>query len=182
MKGLLWFAFLLTLYILFKDRVEIDPESWVGRVSDRPLLVYAIFMASEIVIGIIPPEIFMGWAATTGSVVTYAGLVLLLAIISYAAGVLGYFIGRYLSQTVFFRFTRRRFFSQMEKFFKTYGGFLIFVAAVTPLPYSAVCMLVGSVEYPFMRFLLITLSRFLRFAVYAYILWEAGDVTIGNPA
>ena len=65
-----------------------------------------------------------------------------------------------------------------EEFFRRFGGFLIFVAAVTPLPYSAVCLLVGSVNFKFRNFLLISSTRFLRFAVYSYILWEAGSVTL----
>jgi len=178
LKGLLWFGALLLIYILLKDRVEISPESWVGKVSDNSVLVLSIFLASEIIIGIIPPEIFMGWAASQGGLSTYISYVILLAVISYAAGVIGYFVGRYLRKTILFRFTRRKFFGQVENFFKSYGGFLIFVAAVTPVPYSAVCMLVGSVKFPFPMFLLITLSRFLRFGVYAYIMWEASDVSI----
>ncbi len=177
-KGLLWFGFLLLLYVILKDRVEIHPESWIGKVADKPVLIYAIFLSSEIIIGIIPPEIFMGWAAKSQDLSIYVFHILLFSIISYAAGVIGYLLGRFLNRTVLFRYTRKKFFNQVEAFFRTYGGFLIFVAAVTPVPYSAVCMLVGSVKYPFKRFLLISLSRFLRFWVYAVIIWKVGEISI----
>ena len=177
-KGLLWFGFLLLLYILLKDKIDIHPESWVGKVSDKPVIVFSIFLASEIIIGIIPPELFMGWAAAPGDLPLYVFYVSLLSIISYGAGVFGYFVGRFLNRTILFRYTRKKFFKQVETFFRTYGGFLIFVAAVTPVPYSAVCVLVGSVKYSFRLFLLLSLSRFLRFGVYATILWQVGEVPI----
>ena len=178
LKGLLWFAILVTAYVLLKDRIEIQPESLVGRVSDNYLAVYLIFLASEVIFGIIPPEVFMAWAAEPGDATYYIGNVTFLAIISYGAGVLGYWIGRFLNQAVLYRYARRKFFTQYEVFFRKFGGFLLFVAAVTPLPYSAICMLVGSVKYNFRNFILISLSRFLRFAFYSYLLWQAGSITL----
>ena len=177
-KGLLWFAVLVVAYVLFKDKISVDPESILGRVSDSPVLVFSIFLASEIIIGIIPPELFMGWAANPGDPKLYIVYVTLFAFISYGAGIVGYLIGALMSKTILFRYTRRKFFMQVETFFKQYGGFLIFVAAVTPVPFSAVCMLVGSVHYKFNKFLLISSSRFLRFGFYSYILWHAGTISI----
>jgi membrane protein DedA with SNARE-associated domain len=178
LKGLLWFAVLLVIYIVLKDRVEIHPESWVAKVSDNTLAMYLIFMGSEVFFGIIPPEIFMAWAAEPGDSTYYILTVTFLAFISYGAGVLGYWIGRFLNKAVLYRYARRRFFTQYEVFFRKFGGFLIFVAAITPLPYSAVCMMVGSVNYTFNRFLLISLARFLRFGFYSYLLWQAGSIQL----
>ena len=178
LKGLLWFAILLIIYIYLKDRIEIHPESWVGRLNDNPLAMYLIFLSSEVIFGIIPPEVFMAWAAEPGNLVYYIMNVTLLASISYGAGVLGYGIGRVLNRRVLYRYARRKFFNQYETFFRKFGGFLLFVAAVTPLPYSAICMLVGSVNYRFRLFLLISLTRFLRFGFYSFILWQAGSIRL----
>jgi len=178
LKGLLWFAVLLVVYIFLKDRVEIHPESLVGRVSDNTVVVYLIFLGSEIVFGIIPPEVFMAWAAESGDSAYYVLTVTFLALISYGAGVLGYWIGRFLNKAVLIRYARRRFFTQYETLLRRFGGFLLFVAAITPLPFSAVCMLLGSVKYNFKNFLLIALTRFLRFAFYSYLLWQAGSITL----
>jgi membrane protein YqaA with SNARE-associated domain len=54
---------------------------------------------------------------------------------------------------------------------KRYGAFLVLVAAVTPIPYSATCMLAGSVNLPFRQFLLIGIARIVRFAAYGYLVW-----------
>jgi len=179
LKGLGWFAALLLLYIVLKDRVEIQPESWVGQVADNTLAIYSIFTASEIIIGIIPPEVFMAWAAKSRDLNTYVLHITMFAAISYGAGVLGYTLGRLFNRAVLYRYARRKFFRQYESFFLRFGGFLVFVAAVTPLPYSAICLLVGSAKYKFRYFLLISLSRFLRFGVYSYLLWEVGSVDFG---
>ncbi len=177
LKGLLWFAVILIIYILIKDRIEIHPESLVGKVSDNPIAVYSIFLASEIIIGIIPPEVFMAWATKPGDPILYIFYVSLFALISYGAGIAGFYIGRLLNKAVLYRYARKKFFAQYEKFFQRYGGFLVFVAAITPLPYSAVCMLTGAADFNFRKFLLISLSRFLRFGVYSYILWHAGSIS-----
>jgi len=108
----------------------------------------------------------------------YILAVTFLALISYGAGVLGYWIGRFLNKALLYRYARRRFFTQYETLLRRFGGFLLFVAAVTPLPFSAVCMLLGSVKYNFKNFLLIALTRFLRFAFYSYLLWQAGSITL----
>ena len=176
-RGLAWFAVLLVLYVLFKDNLEIRPESWVGQVSDRPFLVLLIFFVSEVIVGIIPPEVFMAWAQNQGDIWVYSGYVTIFALISYFAGVIGYFVGRILNQVILYRYARRKFFAKYETFLRRFGGFLIFVAAVTPLPYSGVCMVVGSAKYPFDKFLLISLTRFLRFAFYSFLLWKAGTIS-----
>lgn len=177
-KGLLWFAILLVLYVVFKDRISFHPESLIGKVSESPIAIYSIFLVSEVVFGIIPPELFMAWAAQSGDPVIYITYVLLLAIISYGAGVFGFLIGRLVNKAVLYRYARRKFFKQYELVLNKYGGFLIFVAALTPLPFSLICMLVGSAEYRFSTFLLISLTRFLRFGFYSYILWEAGSISL----
>ena len=48
---------------------------------------------------------------------------------------------------------------------------LVVVGAVTPVPYSATCMLAGSVKYPFNTFLLICITRIIRFAFYGWMVW-----------
>lgn len=176
-RGLAWFAFLILLYVLFKDSIVIHPESWIGKVSDRPVLIILIFFISEVIVGIIPPEVFMAWAQEQGDIWIYFGWVSVFALISYIAGIIGYWMGRILNQVILYRYARRKFFSKYEIFLRKYGGFLIFVAAVTPLPYSGVCLVVGSAKYSFDRFLLISLTRFLRFGFYSFLLWQAGSIS-----
>lgn len=172
-RGLLWLGILIGGFILFKKYVSIDYLDWLKPVYERPLVVYAIYSASELLFGIIPPEIFMMWALRDGNVGVYAQHILLLSVISYAAGVIGFLIGRYLQHTQFFNIFKNKVFGKYEKYLYRFGAFIIIVASVTPLPFSGVSMLIGSVEFPYKKYLLFALTRFLRFAAYSFIIWEA---------
>lgn len=175
-KGLIWLAFIIVLFILYKKFVHVDYLSWLTPVSDNPEIVYSIFLVSEIAVGIIPPEIFMIWALRYGNLSGYIGIIASLAVISYLAGIIGYFIGRYLNTTILYRFFRRKFLGKSEKLLNIYGLYLIIVAAITPVPFSGVAMLIGSVRYPFRKYVLFSLTRFVRFAAYSWIIWEANTL------
>ena len=171
-RGLLWLGILIGGFILFKKYVSIDYLDWLKPVYQRPVIVYLIYTASEIFFGIIPPEIFIMWSLRSGVVRIYMQHVLLLSLISYGAGVLGFLIGRYLKHTQFFVLFKKKIFGKYEKYLYRFGAFIIIVASVTPLPFSGVSMLIGSVAFPFKKFLLFALSRFLRFLVYSFVIWE----------
>ena len=144
---------------------------------NHPILVFLVFTASETVFGIIPPEVFMMWALDYGSNFDYFWIVGLLSVLSYSAGVIGFGIGRWFNYTRVYRLLRRRYLGKYARKLKEYGMFLIIVAAVTPLPYSAVSMVIGSVNYRFDRFLFYSTTRFLRFIVYGYFIWEANRMS-----
>ncbi|HKK10029.1 MAG TPA: VTT domain-containing protein, partial [Bacteroidales bacterium] len=148
-------------------------DEYLQPLYDQPMLMYLIYTLSEIFFGVIPPELFMIWALKMGSLIVYIEIVLFLALISYGAGLVGYFFGRYLSTTILFRYARRRYFDKYQRYLHKYGFFLLIVASLTPLPFSAICMLVGSAKYPFQRFLLFTLFRFVRFAAYSFVIWQS---------
>jgi len=89
------------------------------------------------------------------------------------AGIAGFLFGNYLTKTITFRYIRKRFLSKYQVLLNKYGAFLILVAALTPLPYSAISMLVGSFHYPMSKYLFWASSRFIRYAVYGFVIWEA---------
>ncbi len=172
MRGLIWLAILIGIFLLFKKFIDVNYISWLTPVFDAPFLMIIVFLASEVAVGIIPPEVFMIWALRNNDIPGYISVIALLAVISYLAGITGYFIGRYLNTTLFFRFFRRKLLSKAEKLLNIYGLYLIIVAALTPVPFSGVSMLIGSVRYPFKKYFYYSLTRFLRFAVYSWIIWN----------
>jgi membrane protein DedA with SNARE-associated domain len=176
MRGLMWLAIIIGIFLLFKKFADINYLSWLAPVYDNPFIMYLIFLASEVMVGIIPPEVFMIWALKYNETAGYITIIAFLAVISYLAGITGYFIGRYLNTTVFFRFFRRKILGRSEKLLNIYGIYVIIVAALTPLPFSGVAMLIGSVRYPFKKYFYYSLIRFLRFAVYSWIIWEANTL------
>lgn len=173
LKGIAWLVVLLLLFIYLKDSISFQSDSGLMKYGNNAFLVFTIYSISELIVGVIPPELFMMWSLELAEYRNYVADVALLAVISYAAGTLSYLFGRYFSGTVIYRYIRKRYLRKYEEKFNQYGGFLLIVAAVTPVPYSAICMLVGSVKYPIKNFFLISLLRILRFIVYGYFVWEA---------
>ncbi len=177
LRGLIWLAVIIVIFIIFKYKVDINYLNWLKPVYSNPPVVFLIFFASEVIVGIIPPEIFMIWALRNGSVSEYASLILLLSVVSYVSGLIGYFFGRYLNTTLLYRFIRMKFLKKMERMLNIYGLYIIIVAALTPLPFSGVSMLVGSVKYPLKKYIFYSLLRFARFVVYSWFIWKANTFT-----
>lgn len=176
MRGLIWLVIIIGIFLLFKKYVDDNYISWLTPIFDAPAIMIIVFLASEVMVGIIPPEVFMIWALRNNDIPEYIATIALLAVISYLAGLTGYFIGRYLNTTLFYRFFRRKFLSKSEKLLNIYGLYMIIVAALTPVPFSGVSMLIGSVRYPFKKYFFYSLTRFLRFAIYSWIIWEVNSL------
>ncbi len=173
LRGITWLAIIISVFLAYKKFGKAILFEWLEPMLSQPHLVFAIFLTSEIVFGIIPPEVFVLWALRGNSLIDYAGIVMLLAALSYGSGIIGFFIGRYLKNTRFYRILRYKRFYKYEAKLREYGLYLIIVAALTPLPYSAISMLVGAVRFPFKKFVFYSLTRFIRFATYSWIIWEA---------
>ncbi|WP_462254148.1 VTT domain-containing protein [Ekhidna sp.] len=173
LRGFLWLAVIVVGFIYLRKNYDFTLETVLGPVYDEPTIVYLIFLASEIIFGIIPPEFFMIWSLRNEVLTDYINNVIALSAISYVAGIIGFGIGAYLKNTRFYRLMKVRVFGKFEKHLNNYGGFLVVVAALTPLPFSGIAMLVGSVHYSFKKYLWFSLFRFLRFIAYGIVIWEA---------
>lgn len=174
-RGWIWLALIVGLFLVL-EWTKVDYYRILTPLYDHPALLYGSFVFSEVFFGIIPPELYMVWARGYENLVTYIEIVAALGVISYGAGVLGYWIGRWFSDTQFYRKLAEKQLSKFIPLLKKYGIFLIVVAALTPVPYSASCMLMGSVRYPVGKFLLITLFRLLRFGVYGFVIWKSTGI------
>jgi hypothetical protein len=173
-RGMAWLALLVIAFIFIQRNIDIDFLDWLEPIFNNTPLIYGVYTVSEVFFGIIPPELFMMWALRSGLLGEYIFYVSLFALISYAAGFIGFLFGSFLNTTIIFRYIRRRFLGKYHSLLQKYGFFLILVAALTPLPFSGISMLIGSLHYPASKYLLWASSRFLRFLVYALIIWEAG--------
>jgi membrane protein YqaA with SNARE-associated domain len=170
-KGLAWFAVFITVYIVYREDIAVYQQQ-INTLGDNLPLLFSVFTVSEIVFGILPPEIFMLIWQHQGDMAQYIINLSVLTIISYGAGILGYYIGNRFSKTAFYKKIHARYLQQYDKKLKKYGGYLVLVGAVTPVPFSATCMLAGSVNLSFKNFLLICISRIVRFAAYGWMVWK----------
>lgn len=175
-KGLVWLAVIVALFVFAKHNVDHELILRFEPIFERTGLILLIFCVSEVVIGIIPPEVFLIWSLRSGILHDFLVYVVVLTLISYMAGLAAYFFGRYLHNTRAYRYLHDRYLAKSEKLLHEYGLYLILVAALTPVPFSGVAMLVGSVHYPVRSYVLWSLSRFLKFAVSAYVIWEANMI------
>jgi membrane protein YqaA with SNARE-associated domain len=173
MRGMAFLILIIGGYLVAKKYGGFDLKEMMGPLYESPKVIFSIFLISEVVFGIIPPEFFMIWSQRHNDLPLFISNVAVLSLISYAAGVIGYWFGAYLNRTTAYRFVKRKVFGKFEKQFNKYGGFLVVVASMTPIPFSGICMLVGSVKYPFTKFLMYSMTRFLRFILYGFIIWEA---------
>ncbi len=176
LRGFVWLAVIIILFIYARKNYDFSLQLILGSVYDQTSIIYAIFLASEVIFGIIPPEFFMIWALKNEVLSSYIGHIIALSSISYVSGIIGFGIGAYLKKTRFYIEMKKRVFGKFENHLNNYGSFLIIVAALTPVPFSGIAMLVGSVHYSFKKYLWFSLVRFLRFVVYGIIIWEANII------
>jgi membrane protein YqaA with SNARE-associated domain len=175
LKGLLWFAVIITAFIFLEEYIQANFKSHIDDIRANPGILYGIYTLSEIIFGLLPPELFMMiWILDDIDIMGFVINLSILTVISYGAGVLGYFIGKNFSKTDFYKNQiREKYLRQYEKNLKKFGGYLVFVGAVTPVPFSATCMMAGSVNMNLRNFLIICISRVLRFAVYGWMVWSS---------
>jgi membrane protein YqaA with SNARE-associated domain len=172
-KGLIWLTVIVILFVFAKHNVDQELLHRFEPIFEHTTLILLFFCLSELIIGIIPPELFLIWSLRSGDLSTYIMYVILLTVISYFAGFIAYLFGRYLHNTRLYRYLRDRYLQKSEALLQEYGLYLILVAALTPVPFSGVAMLVGSVHYPVRKYIYWSLSRFIKFAVSAWVIWEA---------
>ena len=55
---------------------------------------------------------------------------------------------------------------------RKWGGILILVGALLPLPFSIACMTAGMIKYPFKNVVFLGLFRLARFAIYAWAIFK----------
>jgi len=58
------------------------------------------------------------------------------------------------------------------KMIRKWGGFLIVVGALLPIPFSMTSIAAGAIKYSFKNYLLFGMIRFLRFYLYALVIFN----------
>jgi membrane protein YqaA with SNARE-associated domain len=157
-------------YVVDNYIINIDAAmAWVTKALS-PAGLMGLFFFSEVSFGFITPELLIVWADET---LKPRWMLTLLATLSYSAGIVSYFIGRFWATRKVVRETILQRNAQTMEQLRRFGGLLIVLAALTPLPYPIVCQLSGMNKYPFKYFVGITLVRFLRFGIYGALLFNA---------
>lgn len=131
--------------------------------------VLSFFFVSETLLGLVPPEIFIAWSGKMYSPWFYLSI---LAILSYTGGLLAYWIGHAITKIPSVHNYLEVKMEKQLKNSKKWGGFLIVVGALLPLPFSISCMAAGLIEFPFKNVVLYGSLRLLRFVIYGLIIFN----------
>ena len=134
-----------------------------------PIIILGVFFASETMLGLVPPEIFIAWADKTTSPIFYLSI---LALLSYIGGILSFFMGKAIAEmpSVYEYFTVKM--SKQVAMTRKWGGFLIVAGALLPIPFSITSIAAGLIHYRFRNYLLFGLLRFVRFYLYALVIFH----------
>ncbi len=127
------------------------------------------FFTSESLLGLIPPEIFIAWSKKTSDPIFNLAV---LATLSYLGGITSFFLGK---AALKIESVKNYLEVKMAKSLKNtskWGGFLIIVGALLPIPFSITCMAAGMIKYPFKGVALYGLLRFVRFAIYGIAIFQ----------
>jgi hypothetical protein len=172
-RGILFFAVAIVFYKVtfsyldlsgLKEQIPFDLPS---------TFVFLLFFMSEIILGIIPPELFMIWAITSKPLSSYFIYVISFSFISYIAGFTAFLFGKYLHKTWLYEFMRKNIIGKYERKINAYGWLVIVVAAITPLPFSATCAVIGAIGFDRNKYLFYSMARFIRYAIYGFFIWLA---------
>lgn len=173
LKAVLVIALLIGLLWLTKPYFSGYQEALRLFIEQRlpPAFVFPLFYLSESILGMLPPDLFMLWANSRFPTTPYL-MVTVLAVISYLGGITAYGIGSRLEHIP--RVHRYLFDRHAEHvgFMRKWGGAFIVIAALLPIPFALASTIAGMIEYPFRTYLLLGLTRFIRFYGYALVLFN----------
>lgn len=171
-KGIIGFALIILFIYLYQEYSPPEYKEYLEPFTSRPLLMFGIFFASETIIGIIPPEFFIVWSLDE-SILKFVFYIILLSIISFSGALLNYMAGRLINRNIYFQKIAKTIIEKYAPYYYKWGGWVIVIAAFTPVPYATISLVSGALNYPVKEFILYASSRFLRFGIYSWIIFQA---------
>ncbi|MDV7185994.1 short-chain dehydrogenase [Lutibacter sp. TH_r2] len=169
-KALLPIAIVIVIIFLFNNYVY-NVNEGLKNLTDTftATQIFVTFFLSESFLGLIPPELFIAWTKkTTEPVINLA----ILAVFSYVGGIISFYIGKTILKIEKVKNYLEVKMAKQLKNIRKWGGFLIVVGALLPIPFSITCMAAGMIKYPLKGVLTFGLLRFARFAIYALAIFQ----------
>ena len=132
-------------------------------------VIFSFFLASETVLGIIPPEVFIAWASKSADPWLF---LLILATISYVGGIISYLIGNRLFLIPSIKNHIENKIANHIMNLRKWGGLFVLLGAISPIPHSLVSLASGLIKYNFKYYLMWSLFRYARFTIYALVIFK----------
>lgn len=162
-------AFIVILWIIHAFLIDFNDLFTSITTTFNPITILSVFFASESLLGLIPPEIFIAWADKTETPIFFLSI---LAVLSYLGGIISFFIGKAISKMPSVYNYLEVKMEKHVKMIRKWGGFLIVVGALLPIPFSITSIAAGLIHYKFKNYLLFGLLRFVRFYLYALVIFN----------
>jgi membrane protein YqaA with SNARE-associated domain len=170
-KSAFWPTLLILGALFYVHYYVIDINEALIMLTERysDFAIFSVFFISESILGLLPPDIFIAWTKNTDSPLLYLSL---LAILSYLGGVVSYITGKAIlyipSVNKFMSEKMTKHIGNMRK----WGGLLIAVGALLPLPFAMASLAAGMIKFNFKIFLLFALLRLMRFVIYGFAIYQ----------
>ena len=162
----LFVALLFIVNYFFID-INLLINNFVDTYSTKSIMLF--FLISESFLGLIPPEIFIAWASKSTHPSFY---LFVLATISYLGGIISYFFGGRLYLIPFVKEYVENKINHHIINLRKWGGLFVVLGALSPIPHSMVGLASGLIKYSFKNYLLWSLFRYVRFIVYAIVIFQ----------
>jgi membrane protein YqaA with SNARE-associated domain len=161
--AIIYILVIVPVILIFKYLIDLNPffRYIFDNFSDGFVLI--VFLVSESLLGMIPPDLFVIWTTKFNSPFLFLTL---LGILSYIGGALSYLIGYWLSKRPKIKAYSERVLDKYMILVRKWGGAFIIISALFPFsPFSMVVIAVSLFKYPFKLYLLFGLSRIARFLI-----------------
>ena len=135
LKGIVFFGIALAFYKLVFSYLDLSALKAEITFDFPSTIVFVLFFLSEVILGVIPPELFMIWAITSKPLGVYPIYVIVFSVISYFAGFIAFLFGKYLHETSLYNLMKKYIIGKYERKINMYGGIAVVIAALTPLPF-----------------------------------------------
>jgi len=170
-KKAFWPAVVIAILVFVFNKHVYNINDGLQKMTEtfsRPSLLITFFI-SETILGLVPPEIFIAWSKKTSTPLLNVAI---LAVLSYLGGITAYFLGKASLKIKSVKQYLEVKMADHLKNTKKWGGLLILVGALLPLPFAISCLTAGMIRYPIKNVIIFGLFRFLRFAIYAWAIFS----------
>lgn len=156
---------LFFLFLHYRVPIKLASKEAVEKFG-YPALFFLCW-AADVIIQPIPADVIVFGTAFGGADIWTTALVAGLS--SGFGGLTGYFIGKFFGPWRFRRLFGSKMLRKGRNLFRDHGALAIFVAGVTPIPYSAVCWIGGIYKMSLAKVVIASwVSRTLRYLMIAW--------------
>ena len=170
-RGVVYFGIIVGLFFIFKYWVPSNWKVLLAPVTSKPLLMFLIFFLSETFFGIIPPEFFIIWSSGNFPLEIYSFQVALMSVLSFLGALIAYWAGTKLHHGGLYNKIMKGRMKKYVYYYQRFGGAIIVISAVTPLPFAAISLISATLGFRFPKYCLYASTRFLRFIFYGFFFW-----------